>query len=209
MNARGREERRSAVPHGASGARSRAPDHPVLALQRTAGNRAVAGAVVVGAPVVARKTAGTAKAQALARLSKEFGITAVREGSVGDQAQRVAGVPRYLSADEAQKQLAAGGWEAWLPAEKSADWTAMVDGVARFAATMGGLPGLTEIIFLRQDYDFGAADKRLVPRPDVGASYSAGSLLVFQKGTRGRFVAAARREGVRSPTPPARGSGTR
>jgi hypothetical protein len=32
-----------------------------------------------------------------------------------------------------------------------------------------------------------------VPRPDVGASVAAGSVLVVEKGTRGRFVAGARR----------------
>jgi hypothetical protein len=177
-------QRRGIVPR-AAGARPRSSaDHPVLALQRTAGNRAVAA-------VVQRKAAGTAKARALARLAKEFGITVVREGTIADQARRVDGVPQFLSADEAEKQLAAGGWTAWSPFDKSPAWTAMVDGVARFAATMGGLPTLTEIIFLKQDYDHG--NGRLVSRPDVGASFAAGSLLVFEKGTRGRFVAAARR----------------
>jgi hypothetical protein len=166
----------------------------VLELQRTAGNRAVVAVLSrPAAQVVLRKVTGTAKAQALARLKKEFGITAVREGTIADQAQRVAGVPQFLSVDEAQKQLAAGGWAAWSPFEKSPDWTSMVDGLARFAATMGGLPTVTEIIFLRQDYDYSSADARLIPRPDVGASFSAGSLLVFEKGTRGRFVATARR----------------
>ena len=70
----------------------------------------------------------------------------------------------------------------------------MVDGVARFAASLGGLPDVTEILFFAQDYDLGSADHRLTPRPDVGASFSAGSLLVFRKGTRGRFVAAGRRD---------------
>jgi hypothetical protein len=159
-------------------------EHPVLALQRTAGNRAVVA-------TLQRKAAGTAKARALVRLAKEFGITVVREGTVADQARRVDGVPSFLSADEAEKQLAAGGWAAWSPFEKSPGWTAMVDGLARFSATLGGLPTVTEIIFLKQDYDHSGG--RLVPRPDVGASFSAGSLLVFEKGTRGRFVAAARR----------------
>jgi hypothetical protein len=180
----------------------------LLALQRTAGNRAVTAALAQPAvPVVQRKPTRSAKAQALARLSKELGITTVREGTIADQAQRVDGVPRYLSASEAQKQLAAGGWEAWSPPEKSADWTALADGIARFAATMGGLPTVSEIIFLRQDYDYSAADQRLVPRPDVGASFSAGSLLVFQKGTRGRFVAAARREGDAQSTTTREGIG--
>jgi hypothetical protein len=48
-------------------------------------------------------------------------------------------------------------------------------------------------VFFAQDYDV-AADGRLVPRPDVGASFSSGSLLMFRKGTQGRFVAAAKRE---------------
>jgi hypothetical protein len=83
--------------------------------------------------------------------------------------------------------------------EKSADWTALVDGVARFAATVG-LPAVTEILFLAQDYDVGAEGK-LVPRPDVGAYYSGGSLVVFRRGTHGRFIAAARRpEGAQSST---------
>jgi hypothetical protein len=168
--------------------------HPVLALQRAAGNRAVTSVLSRSGVPVQRKATGAAKAQALARLKKEFGITAVREGTIADQAQRVVGVPRYLSAAEAQKQLAASGWAAWSPPEKSGDWTAMVDGLARFAAAIGGLPTVTEIIFFAQDYDYGTADRRLTPRPDVGASFAAGSLLVFQKGTRGRFVAAARRE---------------
>ena len=30
---------------------------------------------------------------------------------------------------------------------------------------MGGLPTVTEIIFLKQDYDYSSADGRLVPRP--------------------------------------------
>ena len=169
--------------------------HPVLALQRTAGNRAVVGLLSnSAAPVVQRKTAGTAKAQALARLKTEFGITTVREGTIADQAKRIDGVPQDLSADEAQKQLAAGAWSAWSPFEKSPDWTAMVDGIARFAAAMGGLPAVGEIIFFAQDYDYSSTDRRLVPRPDVGAKFGAGSLLVFEKGTKGRFVASARRE---------------
>ena len=89
--------------------------------------------------------------------------------------------------------MAAGGWTAWSPFEKAPDWAAMVDGLARFSAVMGGVPTVTEIISLKQDYDYGSADGGLVPRPDVGASFAAGSLLVFEKGTRGRFVAAARR----------------
>jgi hypothetical protein len=48
-------------------------------LQRAAGNRAVVAVLSrSGAPVVQRKAAGTAKSVALARLKKEFGITAVR-----------------------------------------------------------------------------------------------------------------------------------
>jgi hypothetical protein len=184
MDARAVKGRRGSAPR-AAGARPASPaDHPVLALQRTAGNRAVGAAVQ-------RTTGGTVKARALARLAKEFGITVVREGTVADQARRVDGVPRFLSADEAEKQLAAGGWAPWSPFEKSPDWTALVDGLARFAATLGGLPAVTEIIFLKQDYDH--LNGRLVPRPDVGASFAAGSLLVFEKGTRGRFVAATRR----------------
>ena len=196
MDARALQGRRGSAPRvaGAGGRPAPYAPHPVLALQRAAGNRAVVAVLSrSGAPVVQRKAAGTAKSVALARLKKEFGITAVREGTISDQAQRVAGVPRFLSADEAQKQLAAGGWAAWSPFEKAPDWTAMVDGLARFSAAMGGVPTVTEIIFLKQDYDYSSADGRLVPRPDVGASFAAGSLLVFQKGTRGRFVAAARR----------------
>ena len=196
MDARALQGRRGSAPRVAGAGRRSGPNapHPVLALQRAAGNRAVAAVLSrSGAPVVQRKAAGTAKSVALARLKKEFGITAVREGTIADQAQRVAGVPRFLSADEAQKQLAAGGWAAWSPFEKAPDWTAMVDGLARFSAAMGGVPTVTEIIFLKQDYDYSSADGRLVPRPDVGASFATGSLLVFQKGTRGRFVAAARR----------------
>lgn len=178
-----------------AGARPGSPAaHPVLVLQRDAGNRAVAGMLRRQGPPVVQRKAATAKAAALARLKKEFGITVVREGTVADQARRVAGVPQYLSADEAQKQLTTAGWDGWSPPEKSGVWTSMADGVARFAATMGGLPAVDEILFLKQDFDYDSAAKRLTPRPDVGASYSAGSLLVFQKGTSGRFVAAARRD---------------
>jgi hypothetical protein len=196
MDARRWQGQREGVPRvaGASGRTGLRAAHPVLALQRAVGNRAVVAALSQsGAVTVQRKAAGTAKAQALARLKKEFGITVVREGTIADQAQRVDGVPRFLSADEAQRQLAAGGWASWSPFEKAPDWTAIVDGLARFSATMGGLPTVTEIIFLKQDYDYGSVDGRLVPRPDVGASFAAGSLLVFEKGTRGRFVASARR----------------
>jgi hypothetical protein len=204
MDARAVRRQRDSLPRVVDAGRQTGPEvrHPVLALQRAVGNRAVATVLSrSGAPVVQRKGADTAKAQALARLKKEFGLTAVREGTIADQAQRVAGVPRFLSADDAEKQLSAGGWTAWSPFEKSSDWTAMVDGLARFSATMGGLPTVTEIIFLQQDYDYSSADGRLVPRPDVGASFAAGSLLVFEKGTRGRFVAAARRmPGAQSDT---------
>jgi hypothetical protein len=109
MTVRGLRVQRGSVPRLArAAARPGSPaDHPVLALQRAAGNRAVAAVLSrAAAPAVQRKTAGTAKAQALARLNKEFGITTVREGTIADQAQRVDGVPRHLSADEAQKQLA-------------------------------------------------------------------------------------------------------
>lgn len=167
--------------------------HPVLALQRAAGNRAVGAALVGAAPVVQRKARGTAKAQALARLKKEFGISDVREGTVAEQAKRLDAVSPDISADEAEKQLVAGGWTPWSPPEKSPDWIALVDGVARFAATVG-LPSVTEILFFAQDYDVSATDRRLVPRPDVGAYYSGGSLVVFRKGTAGRFIAASRRE---------------
>jgi hypothetical protein len=188
MSMRGRQAQRAGLPQLArSVARLRShAEHPVLALQRAAGNRAVAA-------VVARRVAGTAKAQALARLKNGFGITVVREGTIAEQAQRADGVPRYLSVDEAQKQLAASGWAAWSPPEKSGDWSAPADGVARFAATMGGLPAVREIMFFAQDYDYSAADRRLVPAPDVGASFATGSLLVFEKSTRGRFLASARR----------------
>ena len=125
MDARLRGVQRGSGSAARAGVRSGSPAlHPVLALQRAVGNRAV-----VSRMPVQRKAPGTAKAQALTRLKTEFGITAVREGTVADQAQRVAGVPSHLSADEAQKQLAAGGWTAWSPPEKSGDWTAMVDGV--------------------------------------------------------------------------------
>jgi hypothetical protein len=86
----------------------------------------------------------------------------------------------------------------------------MVNGLVRFSATMGGLPTVTEIIFLKQDYDYSSADGRLVPRPDVGASFAAGSVLVVEKGTRGRFVAGRDACWARRPTPPhVRTSGTR
>ena len=146
MDARALQGRRGSAPRVAVpvGGPGRTPLIPCSRCSRAAGNRAVVAVLSrSGAPLVQRKAAGTAKSVALARLKKEFGITAVREGTIADQAQRVAGVPRYLSADEAQKQLAAGGWAAWSPFEKAPDWTAMVDGLARFSAAMGGVPTVT------------------------------------------------------------------
>src|SRR5690349_16748094 len=72
MRARRREAQRPDVLRAASaGVRADAPDHPVLVLQRAAGNRAVTAVLPPAVPFVARKTGGTAKAQALARLAKE------------------------------------------------------------------------------------------------------------------------------------------
>src|SRR3954454_2539380 len=75
MDARVRQVKGGSGPAARTGA---APGprglHPVLVLQRAVGNRAV-----VSSMPVQRKTAGTAKAQALKRLKTEFGITAVRE----------------------------------------------------------------------------------------------------------------------------------
>src|SRR4051812_45812706 len=102
MHARGLRTQRGSDPRAASRARSGSHGaHPMLALQRTAGNRSVAA--VLAAPVVQRKAGGTAKAQALARLSKDFGITTVREGTVADQAARLANGAGRLSAGEVQK----------------------------------------------------------------------------------------------------------
>ena len=81
MKARGLQVQRGTAAARA-GTRSGAhATHPVLALQRTAGNRAAVAAL--SSAVVQRKTGGTAKAQALARLKTAFGITDVREGTVG------------------------------------------------------------------------------------------------------------------------------
>lgn len=212
MDARALQGRRGSAPRvaGAGGRSGPNAPHPVLALQRAAGNRAVVAVLSrSGAPVVQRKAAGTAKSVALARLKKEFGITAVREGTIADQAQRVAGVPRFLSADEVQKQLAAGGWAPWSPFEKAPDWTAMVDGLARFSAAMGGVPTVTEIIFLKQDYDSAAPTGAWFQGP-MSARASRPDLCWCSRrapeGGSSRPRDACR---TRPPTPPARTSGTR
>src|SRR4029078_2857444 len=104
MDARMRQVKHGSGATRRSGQRSASYTlHPVLGMQRTVGNRAVMSRMPVQ-----RKGGGAGKAQALARLKTEFGITAVREGTMADQAQRVVGVPSHLAAAEAQEQLAGG-----------------------------------------------------------------------------------------------------
>ena len=68
MDARALQGRRGSAPRvaGAGGRSGPNAPHPVLALQRAAGNRAVVAVLSrSGAPVVQRKAAGTAKSVAL------------------------------------------------------------------------------------------------------------------------------------------------
>jgi hypothetical protein len=145
----------------------------------------------------------TPKAKALSKLSSRWGINAVREGTIDDQARLTARSTRGLSAAGAKQQLTAAGWQAWSPYEKDSVWTNLADAFDDIAQSFGGAPAATEILFFDTEYvpsRSGGGSPALVAQRKTHATYSAGIIEVYKAAQRGRFIAERRSAAAKSNT---------
>lgn len=156
--------------------------------------------------LVARKARGggeaSPKTKAIRKLGARWGIGTVREGTIDDQAGLTARTTRGLSTAAAKKQLAAAGWKAWAPYKKDPAWNELAASFDDFGKSLGGVPNASQILFFDTEYvsSGSGGTGALVPNRSTHASYSAGTIEVYQAALHGRFVAKGRSGASRAGT---------
>ncbi len=169
-------------------------------IQRQAGNAAATsllaargGTQRAGAPEVQRKRGrGGRRAAAPATMSRtEFEAEAGRYGvgrtQTGTLDQQVARLNAMSGADHLgdvlQADVAAGRqqWVSWDPGASSPVYRSIINGLADFSTTMGGLPPIRELLFFKREYRGVRIGGTLRTSWDpTGADYSAGVMNVYE-----------------------------
>lgn len=152
-----------------------APAHPVLALQRQAGNRAVRALL--------RREATPERDDFLfpdpppphrpaldERMRAHFGVQTIRAGTQQDQIEELtrAGNSGITSLP---------GWEAWEPGPWHPMYEDLEAAFEDMARVLGGTPVVREIRFFKQDYV--VRNGTVVPRPNALADFGDGILRIY------------------------------
>jgi hypothetical protein len=178
-------DRRPAAPAATTTASAPAPaQERVLALQRTAGNRAVTMLMRRGDPPdqtwyrdphpdpdAAPAPHRPARDE---RLRRRHGVQAIRTGT---EAEQLAELARGLPTGETAP-TSIPGWEAWDPG----NWHPMYDDIEGafedMSRVLGGIPPVREIRFYKRAY--AAVAGAAVPRRGVQADFGDGILRIFE-----------------------------
>jgi hypothetical protein len=70
-------------------------------------------------------------------------------------------------------------WQPWDPGSTSEAYTSIIRSFENFAASVGGLPDVREIIFFDMAYEVNQAGVG-IPRPTVGADFGAGEMEIYR-----------------------------
>ena len=151
----------------------------MVALQRAAGNRAVAAVVP---QVVQRQAPQPApgpmtRARFVELLKSRYAIGTVRAGTFADQ-QDVNRRPGVTAGG----QLTESAWAAWDPGESSEIYQSVITAFEDFESSLGGIPPVNEVLFFATAYSVDRATGRVVPAPATGADFGAGHLRVYKSG---------------------------
>jgi len=103
------------------------------------------------------------------RMMSEYGVTTIRTGTYADQNASVSGT------------IPVATWASWSPADPSEVYRFILNAFDEFATTFNGVPNVTDIVFYQVYYDSNAGSP--VPDQDVGASYGAGQLAIYDNTT--------------------------
>jgi hypothetical protein len=137
------------------------PAHRVLALQRTAGNRAT--------------TALIGRAQLAQRLRDRYGVQAVAAGTKAQQLEEL----RAGAAGKDHPPADIPAWQAWDPGTSHAvygDIEAAFDDMAR---VLGGIPAVREVRFFQSAYEI--AGGAVVEKPGIAADFGGGVLSIYEE----------------------------
>jgi hypothetical protein len=201
QNATKRPRSSTRVGAGNDAKGSDAPPEGALAMQRQAGNRAVAElagrdpvalrrAVGVQRQPVADKRPSTRAAHAEDRLRQRWGVRTIRAGTIEEQAAeliRYGTVPRTTAPADVERMLRTAGWASWTPSADHGVWDDLVQAFDAVGGVFGGVPKIDRILFFQTAWrhDPGAAGgPALAPQQEEGAYVSGTTMGVNEHGTR-------------------------
>jgi hypothetical protein len=107
-------------------------------------------------------------------MKKRFGVTRIMTGTMQQQMSNLTppgGAP--------PGGVVLPNWQQWDPGSASQSYSSIIEAFEDFAASVGGLPGVREIIFFNVDYEVNQAGIG-IPKPTVGASFGAGEMVVYR-----------------------------
>ena len=109
-----------------------------------------------------------------ATMKKRFGVTRIVTGTMQQQASSLT--PRGGAPPGG---VVLPNWQQWDPGSASQVYSSIIEAFEDFAASVGGLPGVREIIFFNVDYEVNQAGIG-IPKPTVGASFGGGEMVVYR-----------------------------
>jgi hypothetical protein len=110
-------------------------------------------------------------------LTTRYGISTVRTGTFADQ-QEVNSRPGV----SASGRLTEAAWAAWDPGPTSEVYSSVVTAFEDFESSVGGVPGVDEVLFFATAYSVNAGTHQVEPNAGVGADFGAGHLRVYRSG---------------------------
>jgi hypothetical protein len=129
-------------------------------------------------------------------MRTRFGVTQIMTGTMQEQMSRLT--PRSAAP--------AGGvilpnWQQWDPGSVSEVYSTIIEAFEDFAGSVGGLPDVREIIFFNVAYDVNQTGVA-VPRPDIGASFAAGEMMIYRALTTSNKALPIARSNAQGKYPP-------
>lgn len=129
-------------------------------------------------------------------LRRRFGVQRIATGT--EDEQRTLLTPRGGAPPGG---VVLPGWQAWDPGASSTAYASILASLEDTARSLGGLPAISEVLFLRTHYIVGANGIG-VAEPSTGASFGAGHLSVHETAVSGNKGLPTGRSTVTGAYPP-------
>jgi hypothetical protein len=139
------------------------------------------------------QTATMSRADFTHIMTHQLGATRVASGTL--QEQTASSTPQGGAAADG---ISLPSWQAWDPGTTSPLYQDLLNSLRHVEARVGGYPEVREVLFFKVSYAVNAKGVG-IPQPEVGATYGAGRLTVYERAAKasvglptGRSTAAAR-----------------
>jgi len=111
------------------------------------------------------------------RQMRRFGVNQIFTATFKQQVDRL----NYFGAGQKPGNLLSPTtWTAWSPGADSSVYDWIIQAFAGFASRLGGVPAVQELGFFATEYEVDPSSGKLVPKPNVAASYGGGRMAVYE-----------------------------